>query len=352
MGTPAYMAPELVSGEKPGIQSDIYSLGITFYELICGESPFKKENTAASLQSILNDTLPDIKEKRPDAPDWLAELVNHMCLKASQERPVNIAEIIRKIPNYSLEKSVSKKEKKKSRLQFYFYAAVFIVLSGLFGLYFQYESKNQLIIEADSLKEVVTPVELKMDTTKKDTAVAEKQIISSNNQKESLIRQSEAKLKDTISTTEETLNKAPTDQAYGEVFIHCVPWANIYINDDSIGQTPLNKNLKLKAGTYLLELRNPNYLSQKKELIVSAGQNDTINIQLLPAFGYLDVDVRPWAKIYLNDEYKDDTPLKKPIVVQAGTNIIKMINPQYGTIVDTLYIEPGKTLRKIFTYKN
>ena len=42
MGTPLYLAPELGSGMtfKPTVKSDIYSFGVMFYELVCGEAPF------------------------------------------------------------------------------------------------------------------------------------------------------------------------------------------------------------------------------------------------------------------------------------------------------------------------
>lgn len=55
LGTPSYMSPEHLSGEQLSRQADVFSLGVFSYELLCGERPFKAENLAALIKSIVND---------------------------------------------------------------------------------------------------------------------------------------------------------------------------------------------------------------------------------------------------------------------------------------------------------
>ncbi|MEV6959145.1 serine/threonine-protein kinase [Streptomyces sp. NPDC051207] len=56
VGSPEYIAPERVLGQRPGPASDLWSLGVVLYAATEGVSPFRRSNTPATLQSVLNAT--------------------------------------------------------------------------------------------------------------------------------------------------------------------------------------------------------------------------------------------------------------------------------------------------------
>ncbi|WP_369364951.1 serine/threonine-protein kinase [Streptomyces sp. CG4] len=56
VGSPEYIAPERVLGQRPGPASDLWSLGVLLYAATEGVSPFRRSNTPATLQSVLNST--------------------------------------------------------------------------------------------------------------------------------------------------------------------------------------------------------------------------------------------------------------------------------------------------------
>jgi Tol biopolymer transport system component len=78
-GTPAYMSPEQAEGKTIDTRSDIFSLGVVFYEMLTGERPFTGETAAAVVSSILKDTPRPVSELQPAMPRGLARLV-HRCL--------------------------------------------------------------------------------------------------------------------------------------------------------------------------------------------------------------------------------------------------------------------------------
>ncbi len=86
LGTPSYMSPEQLAGKRIGGQSDLFSLGATLFQLICGQLPFQGENMAQLMFKIANEPHPDILTIRPDVPDCLAAIINRALAKNPEER--------------------------------------------------------------------------------------------------------------------------------------------------------------------------------------------------------------------------------------------------------------------------
>ena len=67
MGTPSYIAPELVDGELPSAQTDLYSLAVLLYEMILGRLPFPGEDAHAVLFKVINEQPQAIDEDIPQS---------------------------------------------------------------------------------------------------------------------------------------------------------------------------------------------------------------------------------------------------------------------------------------------
>ena len=67
MGTPSYMAPELIDGSAPSYQSDLYSLAVVLYEMILGRLPFPGDDAHAVIYKIINEEPVSISENIPES---------------------------------------------------------------------------------------------------------------------------------------------------------------------------------------------------------------------------------------------------------------------------------------------
>ncbi|MGD8374878.1 MAG: protein kinase [Acidobacteriota bacterium] len=85
MGTVGYMSPEQVRGETVDHRSDLFSLGVVLYEMLCGERPFQAGTSAETMTAILREDPRELPEVDPGLSPALDRLVRH-CLEKSPER--------------------------------------------------------------------------------------------------------------------------------------------------------------------------------------------------------------------------------------------------------------------------
>src|SRR5262249_44496960 len=85
LGTPDYMSPEQIQGERGDARSDIYAWGVMMYEFLTGGVPFEGDNWMAVMQGHLQRTPVRIRTRRPEAPAALEGIV----LTAMRRQPEN-----------------------------------------------------------------------------------------------------------------------------------------------------------------------------------------------------------------------------------------------------------------------
>ena len=85
MGSVHYLPPEQASGKGSTTKSDIYSMGIIFYELLTGKLPFKGDNAVEIALKHMRDPLPNLREDNPNIPQSIENII----LKATAKNPKN-----------------------------------------------------------------------------------------------------------------------------------------------------------------------------------------------------------------------------------------------------------------------
>lgn len=93
LGTPSYMSPEQASGEETDHRTDIYALGVVFYQLLAGELPFKGDMKSIIAQHLTKQ-VPSLSEHNKDIPPEIDHIIQKMLAKNPADRYQSMAEII------------------------------------------------------------------------------------------------------------------------------------------------------------------------------------------------------------------------------------------------------------------
>lgn len=94
VGTISYTAPEQITSNRYSPASDVYSLGIIFYEMLTGRLPFQGDNITAVVEKIIDDIPGEPNELRSDIPGELNRLIMKMIAKIPAQRPL-ASEVLR-----------------------------------------------------------------------------------------------------------------------------------------------------------------------------------------------------------------------------------------------------------------
>ncbi|TET44458.1 PEGA domain-containing protein [candidate division TA06 bacterium] len=407
-GTPSYMSVEQIKGEEVDARADIYSLGLTFYQMLSGVRPFEGSNYSAIITKKLTEDVEPIKKIVPDCPQRLAGIVSKMVDRNPARRYQSMEDLSQELEVFSNESAFTlderilvdylggKKEsvltiapaKGRKRRGLYLYLtalAAVLIAGGIIGGRLKPESpvdtlnplQPQVGIEAPSVHEETEEtsakgVEMVLPSVQVETGAI---LVTSvpggadifvdgtpqNSRTPALIAGLTPGEHEVVLLREgygETGQKVSIEQAdtsrvaftlhpkerFGFVKINVTPWAVVHIDGDSIDTTPFNRLLRLDHGRHKLILANAQFPDYVTHINVTGGETTRISISLRDEFGYLMLKVHPWADVYIDGEYKDTTPLTKPIPLLPGKHLIKLIGPSSATWEKGVALERGETV--------
>jgi serine/threonine-protein kinase len=86
LGTPSYMSPEQLAGKKIDGRSDLFSLAVSLYQLLCGRLPFDGDSMAQLMFKIANEPAPDILQFNPKLAPALVAFLDRAMAKEADAR--------------------------------------------------------------------------------------------------------------------------------------------------------------------------------------------------------------------------------------------------------------------------
>lgn len=97
LGTPSFMAPEQLEGRNVTGRSDLFALGVTLFQLLAGQLPFRADSMTGLMDKIANSQHPPLNTIRPDLPPCVSAIVDRALQKNPGDRFDTAAEMARAI---------------------------------------------------------------------------------------------------------------------------------------------------------------------------------------------------------------------------------------------------------------
>ena len=359
VGTPSYMSPEQVRGAKLTPQSDLFSAGVVFVELYTGKNPFLKENVTLTLNEIMSYEESSIEKRiEPLEPD-LKNMLYHLLRRKPELRYSSAIEALNdlKVPleqqtlNIQRDEYKLKNERRKLYMAASILVIIFIVIIALQFFDRAAKTDDQKNKQNNSTQTATTPVEsatnkipIKADDSLNNN-VAEN--ITSDNQKQE------------NGTDQQPINSTSSENkpiTYGALTVGCIPYADVYVDGDFCGTTPIQKPMQFTAGeTHTIKLLHPDYPPYTQQVTLQQGQFLKINVLLDTTMAYLRCDVLPFGTIFINGVEKAKTPMKNNefirIIPSSFINLT-IKHPSYNDIDTILNLKRNDTLRLKFVFKN
>lgn len=99
LGTPMYMSPEQCKGQPAGYASDVYSVGVTLFQMLTGQPPFEADTHVALMNQHCHQPPPALKQLRPQLPEPVVAVVEKCLAKNPDARYANAAELLVDLEN-------------------------------------------------------------------------------------------------------------------------------------------------------------------------------------------------------------------------------------------------------------
>lgn len=280
-GSPRYMSPEQVSGQKVDGRSDIFSLGAVFYEMLVGRPPFTGDDLDAVLYQVLHGAPPLPSTFLPNLPRGFDRIVARALAKDPEKRFRSAAEMAAALRKYRRIARQAEKEQLGAPVQasaagtadptvliktvpaqrrasglpapkVLLFALPLLLLLTLGGW---------LLLRADDPPSAALPVE----------AVGEPPASGTPPRVASVPVSTSAPVPDqagppTVQVAEQAVEPAVAQPAFGRVRLAISPWGEVHVDGKMLGVSPPLNEIRLPAGKHRIEIRNGDFAPHRQNI--------------------------------------------------------------------------------------
>jgi serine/threonine-protein kinase len=260
LGTPSYMSPEQILGDKLDFRSDIFSLGIVLYQMATGRKPFIEDEHKSVMHKIRLERYPSPRKINPQIPRELERIMYRCMGKLPRDRYRSTQDLV-----LALERFISR------RVDMNYHARLVLFLRNQ-GVLTEQEAEAYLhpaVVGYGGADNVVDPTlrrVLRANVLALGTATFLTLLIHV------------LPIGASASTAPPALASPAPAPPLGYLRVVANPWAEIWIDGQKVETTPLARRLPLPAGMHRVELKNPFYRPETRDITIL--RDDTTHLRI------------------------------------------------------------------------
>jgi serine/threonine-protein kinase len=258
LGTPSYMSPEQILGDKLDFRSDLFSLGIVLYQMCTGRKPFIEDEHKSVMHKIRLERFPNPRKLNPDVPRELERIMAKCMQKLPRDRYRSTQDLV-----LALERFLSR------RVEMNYHARLVLFL------------KNQEVITTAEAEQYLHPA-VGPGVTMPPPHATGRSTLARASAVQAIIASAVALTVGLIHLSPVSSGpqglaslSAPLPRPRGYVRIVANPWAHVFVDGAQVDTTPFAAPLELEAGTHHIILRNEFFAEVSRDLDVAEGTTDT-----------------------------------------------------------------------------
>ena len=262
LGTPSYMSPEQILGEKLDARSDIWSLGVVFYQMLTGQKPFVEDSSRSVLQKIRLERYAPARRVNPNVPRNLERILARCMSKIPIDRYPSMQALIHDLEDFLASRVV---------VNYNAYLVEYLKNQGEIS-----EGEASAILSTGAEQRAGQQRIVREDRTALRSIALLHAVVLAVLLFGGLIIQLTSPNAASLPATSATgIAMAPTEAGYLKVV--AVPWAEINVDGVHLETTPFARPLALVPGVHYVELTHPLFDTLSREVVIEP--NKTLEIK-------------------------------------------------------------------------
>jgi serine/threonine-protein kinase len=266
LGTPSYMSPEQILGDRLDFRSDLFSLGIVLYQMVTGRKPFIEDDARTVMQKIRLDRYTVARKLNPQVPRQLERILQRCMEKMPANRYPTTQALIDDLMEFLA-----------ARVPMNYNAKLVMYLrdAGMMG-----DDEAENILAAGAPRTVRRgPMDRKLV---RHTGLLQALVFAGILVSGGAIQAASGRLGGDPDDYSAEAGTPVVPPRAGRLKLVVEPWAHVYIDGQKVATTPLARAIPLSPGKHYLKLKNPYFHDVDREVRVEPEATQTVRVRLEP----------------------------------------------------------------------